>query len=139
MLSTEHVYEHGRGPSDGAHAGGPPGRGGGGGGGRGPSARLRELVAEGLGDHVLLLRLWDEWAGAGCSKEALRELGLDPRGMGFARDVRRQLQGARAAPRGGGGVFAVGEGRAKRLGRGCGSWCASRGSARNTSTLRRRA
>lgn len=50
-------------------------------------------MAEGLGDHILLLRLWDEWEASGCSRDVAKELGLDPKGMGFARDIRRQLEG----------------------------------------------
>jgi hypothetical protein len=56
---------------------------------------VQALMAEGAGDHILLLRCWDAWEGAGCSKEAARQLGLDLRGMGWVRDIRRQLEGER--------------------------------------------
>jgi ATP-dependent RNA helicase DHX8/PRP22 len=56
------------------------------------------LTSEGLGDHALLLRLWQLWAAAGCSRDFCRDYGLDLRGMNFARDVRRQLEGARLPP-----------------------------------------
>ncbi|KAL4545360.1 hypothetical protein Ndes2526B_g00040 [Nannochloris sp. 'desiccata'] len=53
---------------------------------------LNEMMVDGLGDHVLLLRLWQAWNAAGCSTDWCRELGIDVRAMRFARDVRRQLE-----------------------------------------------
>jgi hypothetical protein len=50
-------------------------------------------MKEGLGDHILMLRVWEAWVGQGCSRDALRAIGLDGKGMGFARDIRRQLEG----------------------------------------------
>jgi ATP-dependent RNA helicase DHX8/PRP22 len=50
-------------------------------------------MAEGLGDHILLLRLWEEWEGSGYSRDVSKDLGLDAKGVGFARDIRRQLEG----------------------------------------------
>ena len=50
------------------------------------------MMADGLGVHVLLLRLWQAWNAAGCSTEWCRDLGIDSRAMRFARDVRRQLE-----------------------------------------------
>lgn len=47
------------------------------------------------GDHLLLLCLYQLWAGAGFSKEFVRAHGLDLRGMNFAKEVRRQLAGER--------------------------------------------
>ena len=55
------------------------------------------------GDHILLLRLYQLWAAGGCSREFCKGYGLDLRGMNFARDVRRQLEGARRGGWGGGG------------------------------------
>lgn len=52
---------------------------------------LSEMMSDGLGDHVLLLRLWEGWQAAGASTEWCRELGIDLRAMRFARDVRKQL------------------------------------------------
>lgn len=54
----------------------------------------QELVAEGAGDHVLLLRLWELWEASGCTRDFCKEYGLDLRGMNFARDIRRQLEGS---------------------------------------------
>lgn len=51
-------------------------------------------AAAGLGDHVLLLRVWEEWTAAGCTKQFCFDHGLDLRGMNFARDIHRQLTGA---------------------------------------------
>ncbi len=61
---------------------------------------LNEMMVDGLGDHILLLRLWQAWNAAGCSPEWCREMGIDARAMRFARDVRRQLENVM---RGGGG------------------------------------
>ncbi|KAG2499040.1 hypothetical protein HYH03_003225 [Edaphochlamys debaryana] len=103
MLSSEHVFLAGQGPGDAAAPSGKED------GRRGPDPphtraakeRLRGLMAEGLGDHVLLLRLWEGWAAAGCNKEFARDYGLDLRGLNFARDIRRQLEGV-AGPDGSG-------------------------------------
>jgi hypothetical protein len=50
-------------------------------------------MSEGLGDHVTLLRLWQLWEKAGFSKEFCRQYGLDLRGMNFAKEIRKQLEG----------------------------------------------
>ncbi|GLC37757.1 hypothetical protein PLESTB_001473700 [Pleodorina starrii] len=105
MLSSEHLFLAGQGPGDAANPGGPDSR-------RSSSSdaapairaareRLRSLMAEGLGDHVLLLRLWEGWEAAGCGRDYAREHGLDLRGLNFARDIRRQLE-AVAGPDGSG-------------------------------------
>ncbi|GBF98616.1 pre-mRNA-splicing factor ATP-dependent RNA helicase-like [Raphidocelis subcapitata] len=99
MLSAEHVFAGGHGPDvgnglapgGGGGGGGGGGRGGGGGGGR--REELSRLMAECQGDHILLLRLYQLWAAGGCSREFCKQYGLDLRGMNFARDVRRQLEG----------------------------------------------
>jgi ATP-dependent RNA helicase DHX8/PRP22 len=64
---------------------------------------LNEMMVDGLGDHILLLRLWQGWTAAGCSTEWCRELGVDARAMRFARDVRRQLENVMMSGGGGGG------------------------------------
>ncbi|PNH00701.1 putative pre-mRNA-splicing factor ATP-dependent RNA helicase, partial [Tetrabaena socialis] len=94
MLSSERIFSAGQGPGDAAGAGGQ-----GGAEGRRPDnpharaarERLVALMAEGLGDHVLLLRLWEGWEAAGCNREFAADHGLDLRGLNFARDIRRQL------------------------------------------------
>ncbi|KAL6757999.1 DEAH-box nuclear pre-mRNA splicing factor [Haematococcus lacustris] len=93
MLSTEHVFAAGQGPAD--KQGGP--REGRQAGRAHCSEQLKALMAAGEGDHLLLLRLWDAWRAAGCSREAAQELGLDLRGCNFAREVRRQLEGVMAS------------------------------------------
>ena len=50
-------------------------------------------MSESAGDHVLMLRLWEVWQASGCSRNCCWEYGLDLRGMNFARDIRRQLEG----------------------------------------------
>ncbi|EFJ40817.1 DEAH-box nuclear pre-mRNA splicing factor [Volvox carteri f. nagariensis] len=84
MLSSEHVFLAGQGPGDVAAGDHPHGQ------------DSRRYV--GLGDHVLLLRLWEGWEAAGCSREFAREYGLDLRGLNFARDIRRQLDGRQQRP-----------------------------------------
>ncbi|KAL4856425.1 putative pre-mRNA-splicing factor ATP-dependent RNA helicase DEAH4 [Chlorella vulgaris] len=88
-----------------------------GGGGRGAPAGisdqgralLKELMADGLGDHILLLRLYEAWEQAGQSIEWCRDIGVDGRSMRFARDIRQQLEriigadGGGLEPGGGGG------------------------------------
>uniref|UniRef100_A0A7S0USN5 RNA helicase n=1 Tax=Polytomella parva TaxID=51329 RepID=A0A7S0USN5_9CHLO len=59
-----------------------------------PNSKLLDLVSEGLGDHVAYLRIWEAWVKSGFSKEFTHDLGLDGRGMKFARDLRRQLAAA---------------------------------------------
>ena len=93
MLSTEHVFHAGQGPSDRPHPNDDSRRGGGGGGARGPTEALKDLIKLGEGDHLLLLRLWELWEEGGHSKNVAYDLGLDLRGMNFARDVLRQLEG----------------------------------------------
>ena len=52
---------------------------------------LSEMMSDGLGDHVLLLRIWEGWQSTGTSSDWCRDLGIDLRAMRFARDVRKQL------------------------------------------------
>eukprot|EP00884_Botryococcus_braunii_P015529 jgi/Botrbrau1/265/Bobra.0022s0234.1 len=54
---------------------------------------LLKFMRDGLGDHIFFLRLYEAWEEAGCSGEWCRERGADLRGLRFARDVRRQLEG----------------------------------------------
>jgi ATP-dependent RNA helicase DHX8/PRP22 len=86
-------------------AGQKEGRGRGGDAGPGISAHGRQLLGElqqeGLGDHMLLLRLYEAWEAAGQAVEWCRDLGVDGRSMRFARDIRRQLEGI-VGPDGGG-------------------------------------
>lgn len=53
---------------------------------------MTQFMQDGPGDHVLLLRLYQAWQAAGGSPEFCREVGVDPRSMRFARDVRQQLE-----------------------------------------------
>jgi len=57
---------------------------------------LKALMEEGLGDHILLLRLWEGWCAAGFNRDYCRDHGLDLRGMNFAKDIRKQLEGVMA-------------------------------------------
>jgi ATP-dependent RNA helicase DHX8/PRP22 len=50
-------------------------------------------MEEGLGDHILLLRLWEGWQAAAFNRDYCRDHGLDLRGMNFAKDIRKQLEG----------------------------------------------
>jgi ATP-dependent RNA helicase DHX8/PRP22 len=102
MLSAEHVFAGGWGPDGGPNnnnnnrQGGSTHNGLAGGGGPGGSdaaAKLAALSRQCQGDHLLLLALYQLWAGAGFSKEFVRSYGLDLRGMNFAREVRKQLAG----------------------------------------------
>lgn len=99
MLSAEHVFSAGHGPDVGnglaPQAGldgtaGPAGRGS-----ANDDAKqlLKALVNQCQGDHIILLKLFQMWQAAGFSKEFCRQYGLDVRGMNFARDIRRQLEG----------------------------------------------
>jgi ATP-dependent RNA helicase DHX8/PRP22 len=124
MLSPEgSVFSGGRGPEQLAGGGrgrareaggGGGGQGGGQGGGAAPAlspqgaALLQGWMADGLGDHALLLRLYGAWQAAGCSAEWCRGVGADPRALRFARDVRQQLE--RIAGADGGGLGGGGEG-----------------------------
>ena len=53
----------------------------------------QNLMEEGLGDHILLLRLWEGWRAAGFNRDFCKDHGLDLRGMNFAKDIRKQLDG----------------------------------------------
>jgi len=53
---------------------------------------LEDMMEDGFGDHILLLRLYRAWEGSGCSVDWCRRIGVDARSMRFARDVRRQLE-----------------------------------------------
>ncbi|KAL4440347.1 hypothetical protein ABPG75_003348 [Micractinium tetrahymenae] len=52
---------------------------------------LKELMQAGLGDHILLLRLYEAWEQAGGSIDWCRDIAVDGRSMRFARDIRQQL------------------------------------------------
>jgi ATP-dependent RNA helicase DHX8/PRP22 len=106
MLSAEHVFAGGQGQGDGGGSRGggrQPGNGltsnrdGQQGGAPAAAAleRLQALSRQCNSDHLLLLSLYQLWAGAGFSKEFCRSYGLDLRGMNFAREVRKQLAGGR--------------------------------------------
>ena len=117
MLSADTIFVGGVGPEQLAEEDGRDGGGGGRDGGRdgppdtgrrphralGPPARalLSHILSEGLGDHVLFLRLYQAWERAGFDGAWCASMGLDVRGMRFARDVRRQLEGV-AGPGGSG-------------------------------------
>uniref|UniRef100_A0A7S1T0N6 Uncharacterized protein n=1 Tax=Tetraselmis chuii TaxID=63592 RepID=A0A7S1T0N6_9CHLO len=62
MLAAEHVFTSNRAPGDRAYpnSAAPPGRDP-----PGPTPALRALIEEGLGDHVLLLRLFLAWDSPG--------------------------------------------------------------------------
>jgi hypothetical protein len=53
------------------------------------------LCVQVQGDHLLLLTLYQLWGAAGFGKDFVHSYGLDLRGMNFAREVRKQLAGAR--------------------------------------------
>ena len=89
MLSAERVFLGGAGPE----GGGPSGGGGRDGGQPQRREEIARLARECQGDHILLLRLYQLWAAGGFSREFCKSHGLDLRGMNFARDVRRQLEG----------------------------------------------
>ncbi|KAL3149932.1 hypothetical protein ABBQ38_013295 [Trebouxia sp. C0009 RCD-2024] len=98
MLSAESIFQGNRGPEQivrGDQGGGRQGSKGrpmSGATDRGRSV-LAGLMAEGLGDQVLLLRIFQAWQEHGFAFEWAKEAGLDVRGLRFARDVRRQLEG----------------------------------------------
>jgi ATP-dependent RNA helicase DHX8/PRP22 len=104
MLSAEHVFAAAHGP-DVSSGLAPDGLGGGRGGPRGSSApgaaaasesardHIKRLMQEVQGDHLLLLRLYQLWAMAGHTRDFAKSYGLDLRGMNFAKDIRRQLEG----------------------------------------------
>ncbi|KAI7837808.1 hypothetical protein COHA_008436 [Chlorella ohadii] len=104
MLSPESsVFLGNKGPEQLAAGTEQQGQQGGRGGGGGPSISeqgrelLKELQQEGLGDHILLLRLYEAslgaaWQAAGGSIDWCRDLGVDGRSMRFARDIRQQLE-----------------------------------------------
>ncbi|EIE25953.1 putative ATP-dependent RNA helicase [Coccomyxa subellipsoidea C-169] len=54
-------------------------------------AALAELMKEGLGDHILMLRIFQAWERNSFSSKWCKDMGLDVRGMHFAREVRKQL------------------------------------------------
>ncbi|PRW39269.1 pre-mRNA-splicing factor ATP-dependent RNA helicase PRP1 [Chlorella sorokiniana] len=99
MLSPESsVFMGNKGPEQLAAGTDQQGQQGGRGGGGGPPISeqgrelLKELQKEGLGDHILLLRLYEAWQAAGASIDWCRDLGVDGRSMRFARDIRQQLE-----------------------------------------------
>jgi ATP-dependent RNA helicase DHX8/PRP22 len=61
------------------------------------------LQADGPGDHIFLLRLYEAWEAAGRAPAWCREAGVDARAMRFAADVRRQLARLMAEAGGSGG------------------------------------
>jgi ATP-dependent RNA helicase DHX8/PRP22 len=77
LLSAERVFE----AHNPAHASGqqPPG------------AELVSRAEAALGDHVVLLRVFQAWERAGGSRDWCRQHRVQSRGLEFARDVRRQL------------------------------------------------
>ena len=56
-----------------------------------PGAELVSRADAALGDHVVLLRVFQAWERAGGSRDWCRQHKLQYRGLEFARDVRRQL------------------------------------------------
>jgi ATP-dependent RNA helicase DHX8/PRP22 len=112
MLSVEGpVLLGGRGPEQllagGGGAAPPPGRGRPGAADeRALSERGRALhealQADGPGDHIFLLRLYEAWEAAGRAPAWCREAGVDARAMRFAADVQRQLARLMAEAGGGG-------------------------------------
>jgi len=54
------------------------------------------LDKERVGDHILLLRVFEHWERHQFSAKFCTDHGLQLRGMNFAKDVRRQLQGIAA-------------------------------------------
>lgn len=60
-------------------------------------AALADAMSEGLGDHIMMLRLYQKWEATGFCQRWARECGLDVRGMRFASEVRRQLEAATGA------------------------------------------
>ena len=56
-----------------------------------PGAELVSRADAALGDHVVLLRVFQAWERAGASREWCRQHRVQSRGLEFARDVRRQL------------------------------------------------
>eukprot|EP00850_Spirogloea_muscicola_P002320 SM000009S23449 [mRNA] locus=s9:45710:49660:- [translate_table: standard] len=46
---------------------------------------------DGLGDHIMLLQIWEAWEQAGFDVEWCKQRGLHLRSMRFAKDVRKQL------------------------------------------------
>lgn len=97
MLSSERVFQAGYGP-DGGRPQGQQSQAQ-----IESAAKLRVLMSEGLGDHVLMLRLYQLWQRAGHHRDFCREYGLDPRGLKQAKELRKQLEGA-----GAGGVGPLG-------------------------------
>jgi ATP-dependent RNA helicase DHX8/PRP22 len=96
MLSAEHVF------ASGVAGGGAEGADGARQRGAGPGAaaanedaraHMKALVEECKGDHMLQLRLYQLWQDAGATRDFCKAYGLDFRGMNFARDIRRQLEG----------------------------------------------
>lgn len=53
---------------------------------------LKELMRDGFGDHILLLKLYQAWASSGYNHEWCKSMGVDQRSMRFARDIRNQLE-----------------------------------------------
>lgn len=129
MLSAESIFSGNRGPDIGQRDGGRQGQGTPSSSSRGREI-LKRLVAEKAGDHVLLLRVWEVWARSNYDKGMVRDLGLDSRGMRFARDVRRQL--AQLVGEDGAGLERGAAGRPLEVGAGPGrgSQASARGAAR---------
>ena len=95
MLSAEHVFASGvagggADAADGRQRGAGPGAAA---ADEGARAHMKALVEECKGDHMLLLRLYQLWQEAGATRDFCKAYGLDFRGMLFARDIRRQLEG----------------------------------------------
>jgi ATP-dependent RNA helicase DHX8/PRP22 len=78
LLSAERIFA--------AHApGAPPGQP--------PGAELVSRAEAALGDHIVLLRVFQAWERAGAKRDWCRQHRVQSRGLEFARDVRRQLMG----------------------------------------------
>jgi len=93
MLSAERIFipnRNDRGPRQDQPAGVP--------------STVLALDKERVGDHVLLLRLWEAWEEAGHSAQFCHHHGLQLRAMNFAKDVRRQLSGVVGPGRGRGNL-----------------------------------
>lgn len=64
-----------------------------------PTSKKRELEfkdlpdGKGLGDHIQLLQIYEEWQQAGYNYEWCQQHGIQARSMMFAREVRKQLSG----------------------------------------------
>ncbi|CAD7701127.1 unnamed protein product [Ostreobium quekettii] len=86
MLSAENIFEDTGGPPDRDAAGRSRGKS------EQEDNAVTRLAREGLGDHVLLLRIYQEWERAGFAPGWCRRGGLSVRSMRRARDIHKQLK-----------------------------------------------